>query len=81
MVSKIAAAESSTATGALGPPMSVLTQPGCIAANKIPVFIMSKSLAKAKKDVELKAVWKFSENSPDLVARPVPYFAKKDKFR
>ena len=49
MVSKIAAAESSTATGALGPPMSVVTQPGCIAANKIPVFIMSKSLAKAKK--------------------------------
>ena len=49
MVSKIAAAESSTATGALGPPMSVLAQPGYIAANKIPVFIRSKSLAKAKK--------------------------------
>ena len=49
MVSKKADAESSKATGALGPPMSVLTQPGCIADNKIPVFIMSKSLAKAKK--------------------------------
>ena len=47
IVLRIAAAESSTATGALGPPMSVLIQPGCIVANKIPVLIMSQSLAMA----------------------------------